>query len=159
MESNKQQYQNWTVDSGQHSLDISIVEPGKQYWVTMAAVNGAGVGKLSDPHGFIISETNSYLPYYLIALSYRGVKLASLISICQPRTVCFYSDLDVGGATDSDNPKQDVFTLLTLLQDPVLIGSIGALLWCLLMIAAVLLFRRQSSAGQLLPHHGKTKGV
>lgn len=56
LESDKQQYQNWTVDSGQHSLDITALKPGKHYWLTIAAVNGAGVGLQSDPHGFIISE-------------------------------------------------------------------------------------------------------
>lgn len=56
LESEEQQYQNWTVDSGQHSLDISTVKPGRRYWITIAAVNGAGVGMLSDPHGFVISE-------------------------------------------------------------------------------------------------------
>uniref|UniRef100_M3ZVE1 Roundabout, axon guidance receptor, homolog 4 (Drosophila) n=1 Tax=Xiphophorus maculatus TaxID=8083 RepID=M3ZVE1_XIPMA len=108
------QYHNWTVDSGQHSLDISTLEPGKQYWVTMAAVNGAGVGTLSDPHGF---------------------------------NVCFYSEPQLGGASDPDSHNKDAFPVLAFLQDPVLIGSVGALLWCLLMIAAVSLFRRHNSAG------------
>ncbi|XP_008426635.1 roundabout homolog 1 isoform X1 [Poecilia reticulata] len=122
VESDEQQYQNWTVDSGQHSLDISTLEPGKQYWVTMAAVNGAGVGTLSDPHGFVTKP-------------------------------------QLGGATDPDTHKQNAFSVLALLQDPVLIGSVGALLWCLLMIAAVFLFRHHSSAGQLSPHHSKAKGL
>ena len=56
MESEEQQYQNWTVDSGQHNLVISTLKPGKQYWLTIAAVNGAGVGRLSDPHGIVISK-------------------------------------------------------------------------------------------------------
>lgn len=56
MEAEEQLYQNWTVNSGQHNLDISALQPGKQYWITVAAVNGAGVGMLSDPHGFVISE-------------------------------------------------------------------------------------------------------
>ncbi len=67
VESEEQQYQNWTVDSGQHSLDISTLKPGKRYWITIAAVNGAGVGMLSDPHGFVISEqkgTFNYLYLY-----------------------------------------------------------------------------------------------
>ncbi|MEQ2302880.1 hypothetical protein AMECASPLE_011240 [Ameca splendens] len=122
VESNEQQYQNWTVDSGKHSLDISQLKPEKQYWITMAAVNGAGVGTLSDPHGFVINP-------------------------------------QLGGPVESESNKQDVSPVLALLQDPVLIGSIGALLWCILMIAAVFLFRRHSSAGQLLPHHGKAKGL
>lgn len=56
VESEEQQFQNWTVDSGQHNLDITTLKPGKQYWITIAAVNGAGVGMLSDPHGFVISK-------------------------------------------------------------------------------------------------------
>ena len=63
MDSEEQQYQNWTVDSGQHSLDISTLKPGKQYWITMAAVNGAGVGMLSDRHGFVISEKSRSPPF------------------------------------------------------------------------------------------------
>lgn len=56
MESEEQQYQNWTVNSSQKKLDISALKAGKQYWITVAAVNGAGVGTPSDPHGFLISE-------------------------------------------------------------------------------------------------------
>lgn len=59
MESEEQQHHNWTVDSGQHTLDISALKPGKRYWLTIAAVNGAGVGVQSDPHGFVISEQNN----------------------------------------------------------------------------------------------------
>lgn len=59
VEPEEQQYQNWTVDSSQLSLHISSLKQGKQYWVTIAAVNGAGVGMLSDPHGFVISEQYS----------------------------------------------------------------------------------------------------
>ncbi|KAM4547042.1 roundabout homolog 4 [Fundulus diaphanus] len=122
VESDEQQYQNWTVDSSQHSLDISTLKPDKQYWITMAAVNGAGVGTLSVPHVFVINP-------------------------------------QLGSPTDSDSHKQDASPLLVLLQDPVLIGSIGALLWCLLMIAAVFLFKRHSSTGHLLPHRGKSTGL
>ena len=56
IESEGQKYQNWTVNSGQHYLEMSDLKQGKQYWITIAAVNGAGVGMLSDPHGFVISE-------------------------------------------------------------------------------------------------------
>lgn len=59
VESEEQQYQNWTVNSSQKKLDISALKPGKQYWITIAAVNGAGVGTPSDPHGFLISELNN----------------------------------------------------------------------------------------------------
>lgn len=61
VESEEQQYHNWTVDSGQHSLDIAGLTPGRRYWLTIAAVNGAGVGAQSDPHGFVISEQNNTL--------------------------------------------------------------------------------------------------
>ncbi|XP_041865190.1 roundabout homolog 4 isoform X2 [Melanotaenia boesemani] len=122
VDSEQQQYQNWTVNSGQHNLDISTLKPGKQYWITMAAVNGAGVGMLSDPHGFVINP--------------------------QP-----------GSRLDSETQRRDPPGVLDLLQDPVLIGSIGALLWCVLVIAAIYLFRRHSRAGHLLPRHGKAKGL
>lgn len=56
MDSEEQQYRNWTVNSGQHNLEISTLKPGRRYWLTIAAVSGAGVGALSDPHGFVISE-------------------------------------------------------------------------------------------------------
>lgn len=61
VESEEQQVQNWTVNSEQHSLDISALKQGQQYWITVAAVNGAGVGTLSDPHGFIISKFSSWI--------------------------------------------------------------------------------------------------
>ncbi|XP_074527603.1 roundabout homolog 4 isoform X2 [Halichoeres trimaculatus] len=122
VESDKQLYQNWTVDSGQHSLHITTLTPGKQFWITMAAVNGAGVGALSDPHGFV---TNPQI-------------------ISPP---------------DSDSKSQDASQVLTLLQDPVLIGSIGALLWCGLMVAAMCLCRRHGRTGHLMPRHGRAKGL
>lgn len=56
VESQEQQYQNWTVDSSQISLNVSNLKAGGQYWIIMAAVNGAGVGTLSDPQEFVISE-------------------------------------------------------------------------------------------------------
>ncbi|XP_037835125.1 roundabout homolog 1 isoform X2 [Kryptolebias marmoratus] len=120
VESDEQQYQNWTVDSGQHNLDISSLKAGKHYSITMAAVNGAGVGMLSDPYGFVINP-------------------------------------QLGIPPETDGNRQNLSGVLDLLQDPVLIGSIGAILWCVLMAAAVCLFRRSMSA--LLPRHGKAKGL
>ncbi|XP_056910938.1 roundabout homolog 2 isoform X3 [Takifugu flavidus] len=117
VESEEERYQNWTVNSSQQKLDISALKPGKQYWITVAAVNGAGVGTPSDPHGFLINPQ---------------------------KTGSSHSDLSWG---------------LTLLQDPLLIGGIGALLWCTLMIAAVCLFRRHGKTGRLLPRHGRSKGL
>ncbi|XP_041656512.1 roundabout homolog 1 [Cheilinus undulatus] len=119
VESDEKLYQNWTVNSGQHTLDISTLTPGKQYWITLAAVNGAGVGALSDPHGFVINPQNS--------------------------------------PSDSDGKSRD--QVLALLQDPVVIGSIGALMWCGLMVAAVCLFRRHSRTGSLIPGHHRSKGL
>uniref|UniRef100_A0A3B3BXI1 Roundabout, axon guidance receptor, homolog 4 (Drosophila) n=1 Tax=Oryzias melastigma TaxID=30732 RepID=A0A3B3BXI1_ORYME len=59
VESQEQQYQNWTVDSSQISLNVSNLKAGGQYWIIMAAVNGAGVGTLSDPQEFVIPKTRS----------------------------------------------------------------------------------------------------
>ncbi|KAM6983719.1 roundabout homolog 4 [Tautogolabrus adspersus] len=120
VESDEQVYQNWTVNSGQHSLEISTLTPGKRYWITIAAVNGAGVGALSDQHGFVINPQSSSPP-------------------------------------DSDNKSQDLYQ--ALLQDPVFIGSVGALLCCGLMVAAVCLYRRHSRTGRLIPGHHRSKGL
>ncbi|XP_067350514.1 roundabout homolog 4 isoform X3 [Channa argus] len=120
VESEEQQYQNWTLNSGQHNLDISTLTAGKRYWIRIAAVNGAGVGMLSDPHGFVINT-------------------------------------QISGPPDSDSQRWELSQ--TLFQDPVLIGSIGALLWCILMVAAVFLFRRRSKAGHLILGHGRAKGL
>ena len=65
VESEEQQNHNWTVDSGHHTLEISTLKPGRRYWITIAAVNGAGVGMLSDPHGFVISEWKEYVSVHL----------------------------------------------------------------------------------------------
>lgn len=56
MQSDGQPFFNWTVDSGTHSLEIDMLHPGKQYWVRVAALNGAGVGVKSDPHRLLIGE-------------------------------------------------------------------------------------------------------
>ncbi|XP_051257416.1 roundabout homolog 1 isoform X3 [Dicentrarchus labrax] len=122
VESEEHQYQNWTVDSGQHNLDISALKPGKRYWITVAAINGAGVGVLSDPHGFVINP-------------------------------------QIGVPPESDSQRRGLSQVLALLQDPVFIGSIGALLWCGLIVAAVCLFRRHSRTGHLIPGHGRAKGL
>ncbi|XP_054611587.1 roundabout homolog 1 isoform X2 [Dunckerocampus dactyliophorus] len=107
VESDEQQYQNWTVDRSRHSLDVYSLQPGKRYWITIAAVNGAGVGTLSDPHGFVINP-------------------------------------QLGFTSETDSHRLDQSAFVALLQDPILIGSIGALLWCFLMIAAVCLLKRHS---------------
>ncbi|XP_076605808.1 roundabout homolog 4 isoform X2 [Chaetodon auriga] len=122
VESEEQRYQNWTVDSGQHNLDISTLKPGKRYWLTIAAVNGAGVGMLSDPHGFVINP-------------------------------------QIGSSHESDSQRGDLSQVLAMLQDPVLIGSIGALLWCGLMVAAVCLFKHHRGTGHLIPGRGRAKGL
>ena len=59
MQSDDQQFFNWTVDSGTHSLEIGLLHPGRQYWVRVAALNGAGVGVKSDPHRLLIGERQS----------------------------------------------------------------------------------------------------
>lgn len=122
VESEQQLFQNWTVDSSHHVLEISALKPGKKYWITIAAVNGAGVGKLSDPHGFVINPP-------------------------------------IGSSPESDNDTRDGSPVLALFRDPVLIGGIGALVWCILMIAAVCLYRRHSRTNYLIPVHGKRKGL
>ncbi|KAM8898331.1 roundabout homolog 4 isoform 3-T3 [Spinachia spinachia] len=122
VESEVQLYQNWTVNSGQHNLKISTLKPGRRYWITIAAVNGAGVGMLSDPHGFVINP-------------------------------------QMGNTPSSDSQRRDLSLVLALLQDPVLIGIIGVLLFCALMVAAVYLFRRHGRTGPLIPARGRAKGL
>lgn len=51
-----QQSLNWTVGGGTHSLQIDGLDLGRQYWVTMAAANGAGVGVQSNPHRLILGQ-------------------------------------------------------------------------------------------------------
>ncbi|KAJ0061724.1 hypothetical protein NL108_007079, partial [Boleophthalmus pectinirostris] len=122
VDSEQQQYQNWTVDSSRHQLQISGLRAGTKYWVSIAAVNGAGVGVLSDPQGFVINPP-------------------------------------VGRSAENEEKNtKEARSVLALLRDPVVIGSIGALLWCILMLAAVCLYRRHSRTGQLIPMHGKRKG-
>lgn len=60
---------------------------------------------------------------------------------------------------DSGGQRRDLSQALALLQDPVLIGSVGALLWCVLMVAVICLLRRQGRAGNLLPRPGRGKGA
>lgn len=73
-----------------------------------------------------------------------------LLSVC-----C--SDPQKGAPSLSDSHSGG----LALLQDPVLIASIGALVWCSLMIAAFCLFWRHSRTGCLTQRHGhgRAKGV
>ncbi|KAM3868725.1 roundabout homolog 4 [Diretmus argenteus] len=122
VDSEEPQYQNWTVDSSQHSLDISTLSPGKRYSITVAAANGAGLGMHSDPRRFVLGE--------------------------QP-----------GGSSESDSHSRDLSQVLAVLQDPVLIGIVGALLWCVLMATAVCLFRRHTRTGHLGRGHRKSKGL
>ncbi|XP_077403651.1 roundabout homolog 4 isoform X2 [Vanacampus margaritifer] len=122
VESFEQHYQNWTVGSNQHWFEIRALQPGKRYWITLAAVNGAGVGVPSDPHGFVINPQIRF-------------------------------------TSESESQRPDQSPLLMLLKDPVLIGSIGALLWCILMVAAVCLLRRHSKMAHLIPGRDKAKGL
>ncbi|XP_028321967.1 roundabout homolog 1 isoform X2 [Gouania willdenowi] len=125
MDSSEKLYQNWTVDSNQHSLDIFNLRSGTRYWLSVAAVNGAGVGVLSDPHGFIINpQLGDHLP-----------------------------------PSGGQNQDQDRSTFWALFQDPVLIGSISALLWCVVMVAGVCLYRRYSRTNNLLSRRNRIKGL
>lgn len=140
MEPEGQQCQNWTVNSSQQKLDISALKAGKQYWITVAAVNGAGVGTPSDPHGLLISEPN--------AGGGKAVKKRP-----PPTSGVFWLDPQKSGASQSEQTG-----VLALLQEPLVIGCVGALVWCSFMIAAVCLFRRHGRTGRLIPRHGRAKG-
>lgn len=58
MQPESQKSLNWTVNSATHSLEITTFEPGKQYSVRVAAVNGAGVGVQSDPKQLTIGQSH-----------------------------------------------------------------------------------------------------
>ncbi|XP_064207151.1 roundabout homolog 1 isoform X3 [Anguilla rostrata] len=121
VQSESQQSLNWTVGGGTHSLDINGLDPGKQYWVTMAATNGAGVGVQSNPHRLILEPLQAVAP---------------------------------------DHSKSAVLAkVLAVVRDPVFIGSVGALLWCVLMVTAVCLYRRHSRPAHLRHSHRKSAGL
>ncbi|CAB1352356.1 unnamed protein product [Coregonus sp. 'balchen'] len=123
VQSEEQQYLNWTVDSGTHSLEITPLYPGKQYWVRVATVNGAGVGVQSDPHRVVIDSQRS-------------------------------------GAPQSDSPSRVLNQVLAVLRGQVFIGTVGALLWCILVVTAVCLYRRHTRPGDHLGQcHIKAKGL
>ncbi|XP_030648669.1 roundabout homolog 1 [Chanos chanos] len=120
LESEEQQFLNWTVDSGTHTLEIGRLYPGKQYWLRLAAVNGAGVGMLSEPYRLFIEPKQTGPPHQRAMGSMGNV--------------------------------------LEVLRDPVFIGSVGALLWCILMATAVCLYRRHGRPANLNQSH-KTAGL
>ncbi|KAA0704054.1 Roundabout -like protein 1 [Triplophysa tibetana] len=104
VESEELKSMNWTVDSGTHSMEINSLQSDKLYWVTVAAVNGAGVGHQSDPYKLLIESRQESTPYE------RGILSMSHV--------------------------------LSVIKEPVFIGSVGTLLWCVLMITALFLYRR-----------------
>ncbi|KAG7256168.1 hypothetical protein CRUP_020327 [Coryphaenoides rupestris] len=120
----EQQYQNWTVDSGRHRLEISSLAPSKRYSVVVAAVNGAGVGTPSEALGF-------------------------------------YMDPERRGAPRLDAPQSAdrAGDVLAILRNPLVIGSACALLWCVLMTAALCLYRRHSGSGFLGSARRRSKGL
>ncbi|XP_052464003.1 roundabout homolog 4-like isoform X1 [Carassius gibelio] len=69
VETEEQNTFNWTVDSGTHSIEISTLQPGKLFWATVAAVNGAGVGVQSDPYKLLIESRLEATPYQTGILS------------------------------------------------------------------------------------------
>ncbi|TRY88282.1 hypothetical protein DNTS_009328 [Danionella cerebrum] len=104
VESDDQASFNWTVDSGTHSIEMVTLLPGRLYWVTVAAVNGAGVGALSEPYKLFIESKQEGAPHQIDTLSLSH--------------------------------------FLGVVKEPVFIGSVGTLLWCVLMIAALFVYRR-----------------
>ncbi|KAL0994534.1 hypothetical protein UPYG_G00123610 [Umbra pygmaea] len=122
VESEEQQSLNWTVDSRTHGLEITTLYPGKQYWIQVAAVNGAGVGVKSNPYRLVIDSQRSEAP-------------------------------------ETERPS-NLTQLLSVLRDPTFIGTVGALLWCALMVTAVCLYRRHARASDHLGRgNGKAKGL
>ncbi|XP_037403459.1 roundabout homolog 1 isoform X2 [Pygocentrus nattereri] len=116
-----QQYLNWTVDSGTHSLEISPLQPGKHYWLRVAAVNGAGIGAQSNPYKLLIESRQPSTSYHKNALNLSDV--------------------------------------LAIIREPIFIGSVGALLWCALMAAAVCLYRKHIRPANLGGGHHNRAGL
>ncbi|XP_016416933.1 roundabout homolog 4-like [Sinocyclocheilus rhinocerous] len=83
---------------------LRVPEIGKLFWVTVAAVNGAGVGVQSNPYKLLIELRQEATPFQTGILSMSH--------------------------------------FLAVIKEPVFIGSVGTLLWCVLMITAVFLYRR-----------------
>ncbi|KAJ8398988.1 hypothetical protein AAFF_G00416550 [Aldrovandia affinis] len=121
VQSEDQRSLNWTVGSGTHSLEINGLDPGKQYWVRVAAVNGAGVGVHSNPHRVILEPQQAVAPHQSSSETFAQV--------------------------------------LAVVRDPVFIGSVGALLWCVLMVTAVCLYRRHTRPAHLRHSHRKAAGL
>ncbi|XP_066507367.1 roundabout homolog 4 [Hoplias malabaricus] len=116
-----QQYLNWTVDSGTHSLEVSPLQPGRRYWIRVAAVNGAGIGVQSNPYKLLIELRQPSSAYHKTALNLSDV--------------------------------------LAIMRQPVFIGSVGALLWCVLMITAVYFYRKHIRAANLGGGHHSKSGL
>ncbi|KAB5543543.1 hypothetical protein PHYPO_G00080410 [Pangasianodon hypophthalmus] len=68
-----QQYLNWTVDSGTHTLEIRPLQPGRVYWLRVAAVNGAGVGAQTNPYRLLIESKQESAPPHKSSLSMSDV--------------------------------------------------------------------------------------
>ncbi|KAM9456262.1 roundabout homolog 4 isoform 2-T2 [Clarias gariepinus] len=114
----EQQYLNWTVDSGTHTLEIRPLQPGRVYWVRVAAVNGAGVGAQTSPYRLVIESKLESAPHHRTSLSMADV--------------------------------------LALMREPVFIGSVGALLWCLMMATAACLYYKHIRPANVRGGHHKT---
>ncbi|XP_028839568.1 roundabout homolog 1 isoform X2 [Denticeps clupeoides] len=121
VQSDDQQFFNWTVDSGTHSLDIGMLHPGRPYWVRVAAVNGAGIGVQSDPHRLLIETKQAVSP-------------------------------QLGGSGAMAH-------ILAVVREPVFIGSVGALLCCIVMVTTVCLCRHHSQPSDLKHRNRKAPGL
>lgn len=130
MDSEEQTSFNWTVDSGTHSIEIFTLLPSRLYWVTVAAVNGAGVGVQSDPYKLLIGT----LKKLIIILK---CILLNIIPVCS-----FFPSESRLEATLYQTGILSMSHFLSVIKEPVFIGSVGTLLWCVLMITAVFLYRR-----------------
>ena len=67
-----EQVLNWTVDGGQHSLDLPGLQGGLQYLVSLAALNGAGVGLSTEPYRLNIGERQAW--------KHNSIRLICLVS-------------------------------------------------------------------------------
>ncbi|KAM9847003.1 roundabout homolog 4 [Aulostomus maculatus] len=128
-----QGYQVWCVESGEQQYRNWTVDSGQ--------------------HHLDISALQPGKRYWITVAAANGAGVG-----VQSDPHGFVINPQVGAPPDSNSVSEQP-PLLALLQDPVLIGSVGALLWCVLMAAAVWLCRRHSRMGHLIPGHNRGKGL
>uniref|UniRef100_H3AZJ1 Roundabout guidance receptor 4 n=1 Tax=Latimeria chalumnae TaxID=7897 RepID=H3AZJ1_LATCH len=154
--SNKTQHRSdWMVNGGTHSLEIPALISGIEYWVQVAAINGAGVGVQSNPK-YIFIEISESCRVHMI---YRR-KRFSFFSF-------FFNHFSTGHdilityvnlpssllLSPTSEPITDITTLqhsmaleqvLEVVRQPAFIASIGVVIWVVLMILTICVYQQRT---------------